>query len=219
MQREGEHQRCTAVHLLQPAPSSPAPAAAHCKAAFRHSTTRAVHSHAIGQYGNAKRREGALTSAMRAERLGSYSSRCTTAAAVPSGRAKSIWRYTCSWVRHEAHREAVGRAAPRQQGAVQDGTTQCPLSQQSAGPGWRPVAPNLALQPLHLLSSQRLPPRTLRWPPPRWRTVITPCALRPPLRDSPSVSGLKGPPFHRPLRDVTMRPRKPAAVVRHRHRT
>lgn len=85
-----------------------------------------------------------LTSAMRAERLGSYSSRCTTAAAVPSGRAKSMWRYT------------------------------------------------------------------LRWPPPRWRTVITPCALRPPLRDRPSVSGLNGPPFHRPLRDVTMRPRKPA---------
>ncbi len=70
----------------------------------------------------------------------------------------------------------------------------------------------LAANCLHtLLEQPAAAARTLRWPPPRCRDVITPCALRPPVRDRPSVSGLKGPPFHRPLRDVMMRPRKPAA--------
>ena len=58
------------------------------------------------------------------------------------------------------------------------------------------------------------PKRTLRWPPPRCREVITPCALRPPVRDSPIVSGLKGPPFQRSLRDVITRPRKPGRAQR-----
>ena len=72
-----------------------------------------------------------------------------------------------------------------------------------------------ASSPHTVLEQPAAAARTLRWPPPRCRDVITPCALRPPLRDRPSVSGLKGPPFHRPLRDVMMRPRKPAAGGKH----
>jgi len=55
---------------------------------------------------------------------------------------------------------------------------------------------------------------TFLCPPPRWRTLILPSAPRPPDLRRPTVSRLWGLPFHRPVREVTTRPRKPGVVGR-----
>lgn len=78
---------CRAAAARQPhATASAAAAMRHCgmRQPWRHATCAALLPR------QALQAFSLLTSAMRAERLGSYSSRCTTPAAVPSDRAKSM---------------------------------------------------------------------------------------------------------------------------------
>jgi len=87
----------------------------------------------------------------------------------------------------------------------------------------RAAAP-AAVALLLLLPPRRVPPPKVDHPvhaavpPPRWRTVTRPSALRPPVRRIPIVSGLCGPPFHRASRAVMTRPRKPGVVGRYAFR-
>jgi hypothetical protein len=53
------------------------------------------------------------------------------------------------------------------------------------------------------------------WPPPLCHTLILPELFRPPVFRMPSVSGLKGGPFHRYERSTVMRPLCPGEVGFH----
>jgi hypothetical protein len=76
----------------------------------------------------------------------------------------------------------------------------------------RCTVPFTPARPVAAVRKKSTSRRRLRCPPPRWRHVIRPWWLRPPVRASPLQSDRSGLPFHTPSRRTVTRPRCPGEV-------